>query len=119
MRRLQGLWLRLLFWGSLHMVCWTPAGVMLTSGLLRDCLAGNSPASGVSSLLGLLSGWVGCRLPVLGRRSVLVVVQVAGVTEASMAAQWHEVLHWQVTCQEVGVPLDGGAVEVGEGSDLT
>ena len=95
---------------------------LLGSGLLRDCLAGGSPASGVSSLLGLglLSGWVECRLPVLGRRSDLVVMvaQVTGVTDAAMAVQWHEVLQPQVTSQ-VGSSLDGGAVEVGEGSDLT
>ena len=103
-------------------VCWSQAGVLLTSGLLQDCLAGGSPASGVSSLLGLLSGWPGCRLPVPGLRSVLVVmvqVQVTGVTEASVAAQWHGVLQWQETCQEVGILLDGGAVEVGGGTDLT
>ena len=84
-------------------------------------LAGGSPASGVSSLLRLLSGWAGCRLPVPRHRSVLVVVvvQVTGATEASMAAQWHKVLQRQETYQEGGALLDGGAVEVGEGSDLT
>ena len=81
-------------------VCWSPAVVFLTSGLLRDCLAGR---------------------PVPRHRSVLVVVvvQVTGATEVSMTAQWHEVLQWHVTCQEGGVLLDGGAMEVGEGSDLT
>ena len=73
------------------------------------------------SLTRLLSGWVGCCLPVPRHRSVLVVVvvQVTGTTEASTAAQQHEALQRQETYQEGGALLEGGAVEVGERSDLT
>ena len=57
--------------------------------------------SGASFLLGL-SGWM--------------VVQARGVTEAAMAAQLHEVLCLQVTCQVRGFSSDGVEVEVGERS---
>ena len=46
------------------------------------------------------------------------MVQARGVTEASMAAQLHEVLCLHVTCQVREVSLDGSAVEVGGRSDI-
>ena len=62
-----------------------------------------SVTSGALSLLG-----------VSGR----MVVQARGVTEAAMAAQLHEVLCLQVTCQVREFSSDGIEAEVGERSAL-
>ena len=75
--------------------------------------------------LSLVTRSRGCFLVLLGSEASFLlglpgwkVVQARGVTEASMAAQLHEVLCLHVTCQVREVLLDGSAAQVGGRSDL-